>query len=82
MQSKGGNEVAHSLGLIAFGPLKRPQKNLPVEVTLAYDREGMVRITARDGISGESIDQLLGEEGGGAGLPNAELQGLGRMRLL
>ena len=83
VQSKAGNEVAHSLGTIAFGPLKRPQKNLPIEVTLAYDREGMVRITARDGISGESVDQMIGKNGRvGASLPPTEGQCLDRIRLL
>jgi len=63
VQSKGDDDVIASLGFFAFGPLRRPRKNYPVEVTLAYDAEGLVRVTARDPLTGEVIErQLVSDE--------------------
>ena len=59
VQSKGENDIVASLGLFAFGPLRRPRKNYPVEVTLAYDTEGLVRVTARDLVTGEAMEREL-----------------------
>ncbi len=56
-QAKGANEMVESLGTVAFGPIRRPQKNYPIEITLGYDSEGMVRITARDPLSGEALER-------------------------
>jgi hypothetical protein len=55
-------DVVASLGAFAFGPLSRPRKNYPVEVTLAYDAEGLVRATARDPLTGEVIARDLASE--------------------
>jgi len=59
VQSKGESEVVASLGHFAFGPIRRPRKNYPVEVSLAYDTEGMVRVTARDLVTGEALEREL-----------------------
>jgi molecular chaperone DnaK len=69
-QSRGDGEPVESLGTIAFGPLRRPQQNYPVEITLGYDSEGIVRVTARDPLSGEALER---EFAGGA---DPELQRL------
>lgn len=71
VQSKGPADPVHSLGVIAFGPLRRPQRNHPVEVTLGYDAEGLVRITARDPVSGEALER---EFSGGGDAALAQLQ--------
>jgi len=59
VQSKGDGELVASLGHFAFGPIKRPKKNYPVEVTLAYDAEGLVKVTAKDLITGEALEREL-----------------------
>lgn len=59
VQGKGGAEPLTSLGHFAFGPLRAPQKNYPVEVTLAYDVQGMVRVAAKDLITGQSLEREL-----------------------
>lgn len=70
VQSKDGTEVVDSLGHFAFGPIRRPHKNYPVEVTVSYDVEGMARVQARDPISGETLERNLldGSDPGGARL--------------
>lgn len=57
VQSKGPDEPAHSLGHFAFGPLRAPRLNYPVELQLAYDAEGLVRVTARDLVTGEALQR-------------------------
>jgi molecular chaperone DnaK (HSP70) len=59
VQSKDGVEVVDSLGYFAFGPIRRPQKNYPVEVTVSYNAEGMARVQARDPISGETLERNM-----------------------
>jgi molecular chaperone DnaK len=59
VQSKDGESIVDSLGLIAFGPIRRPQKNYPVEVTVGYNAEGIARVQARDPVSGETLERSL-----------------------
>jgi molecular chaperone DnaK len=59
VQSKDGESIVDSLGLVAFGPIRRPQKNYPVEVTVSYNSEGMARVQARDPVSGETLERSL-----------------------
>jgi molecular chaperone DnaK len=62
VQSKGEAELAASLGVFAFGPLRHPRKNYPVELSLAYDEEGLVKVTARDMLTGEALERDLAHE--------------------
>lgn len=55
-------EEEKSLGYFAFGPIENPKKNYPVEITLAYDVQGMVRVTAKDKETGKQIEQILNDE--------------------
>ncbi len=52
-----------SLGYFAFGPIAKPHKNYPVEISVAYDAEGMVKVTARDVETGQVMQRILDEEG-------------------
>lgn len=53
-----------SLGHFAFGPLKHPRKNYPVEITVSYDVEGVVSVTARDGQTDQRIERVMAAEDG------------------
>lgn len=64
VQTKGEAETARSLGHFVFGPLPRPRKNYPIEVSMAYDAEGIVKIGARDPESGIEIGHQLSEDDG------------------
>jgi molecular chaperone DnaK len=57
VQAKGDQEVVASLGHFAFGPLLKPRKNYPIEVTLAYDEQGIARITAKDMVTGTALER-------------------------
>lgn len=59
VQSKGEGDVVASLGFFAFAPLRKPRKNYPVEVTLAYDAEGLVRVAAKDLLTGEALEREM-----------------------
>lgn len=61
VQSKGVDQE-NSLGLFAFGPIRKPRKNYPIEIQLRYDTEGMVLVTARDPATNETMDRMLGAE--------------------
>jgi molecular chaperone DnaK len=58
VQSKGDDAV-ESLGFFAFGPISRPRKNYPVEITLSYDADGIIKIKARDPETGSEMDRIL-----------------------
>ena len=62
VQSKGNNELAASLGMFAFGPLRNPRKNYPVELTVAYDAEGLVKVTAKDMVTGVALERDLAQQ--------------------
>jgi molecular chaperone DnaK (HSP70) len=52
-----------SLGRFAFGPIRRPRANLPVEVEISITADGVVQASARSRETGESIDCELAGEG-------------------
>ena len=63
VQQRAPGVEEKSLGYFAFGPIDKPRKNYPVEITLAYDLDGLVTVTARDPDSGQEIEQILDQEG-------------------
>lgn len=58
VQAKGTDEPV-SLGNFAFGPITQPRKNYPVEISVAYDLEGLVKIAARDPRTGQEMERML-----------------------
>jgi molecular chaperone DnaK len=60
VQTKGDEGSTLSLGHFAFGPIANPRANYPVEITAAYDEQGIVKITARDE-SGREMQRLLAQ---------------------
>ena len=56
-------DEVQSLGHFAFGPLANPRKNLPVEITIKADMEGLLHITAKEPSSGQVINQTMGNDG-------------------
>ena len=59
-----------SVGRFAFGPIRRPRANLPLEVELTLSAEGVLQATARSPETGEQIDcEFAGDE---ASVTNAE----------
>lgn len=60
VQTKGDEGSSLSLGHFAFGPIQEPRLNYPIEVTAAYDEQGIVKITARDE-SGREMQRLLAQ---------------------
>ncbi len=59
VQSKTGEEEASSLGNFSFGPIVAPRKNYPVEVTIEYDLDGLVHVTARDPRTGNAMEHRV-----------------------
>ncbi|MBL8270983.1 Hsp70 family protein [Steroidobacter sp.] len=51
-----------SLGRFAFGPIRKPRKNYPIEIQLRYDSEGMAVVVARDPSTNEVMERQLGAE--------------------
>ncbi len=62
-QVGGTDGTAVDLGVFEFGPINAPRKNYPVEVTLSYDAEGIVMVSAFDPESGTKMEQVLSAEG-------------------
>lgn len=62
VQTKGDGGSERSLGHFAFGPITEPRKNYPVEITIAYDLEGIVKVTARDPRSGRQLEREIADE--------------------
>ncbi|MGX5174009.1 Hsp70 family protein [Aliikangiella sp. IMCC44653] len=62
VQQKAANDQEKSLGYFIFG-IEEPRKNYPVEITLAYDLEGMVKVTAKDPETGTVLEQIMDEDG-------------------
>lgn len=60
-QKSSGEDI--SLGHFAFGPLAEPRLKYPVDIRLAYDEQGRVHITAKDGDTGQSMERILDDEG-------------------
>ena len=63
VQQRAPDEDELSLGYFEFGPIETPRKNYPVEITLAYDMEGLVRVTAKDPTTGKKMGQIMDEQG-------------------
>jgi len=61
VQSKGDEET--SLGFFAFGPIAHPRKNYPIEITISYDKQGIVIIRAHDAETGKQMEQVMEGEG-------------------
>ncbi len=59
VQSKTGEEEASSLGNFSFGPIVAPRRNYPVEVTIEYDLDGLVHVTARDPRTGNAMEHRV-----------------------
>lgn len=62
VQQKAPNEQEKSLGFFIFS-IKQPRMGYPVEITLAYDLEGMVKVTAKDPETGTVLERVMDEEG-------------------
>lgn len=62
VQQKAKGDQEKSLGYFIF-VIDEPRKSYPVEVTLAYDLEGMVKVTAKDPETGKVLEQMMDEEG-------------------
>jgi len=82
VQGHAPDKIEASLGLFAFGPIRRPRKNYPIEVSLSYDREGLVKLTARDPQSGESINHAVHTAGNAGESNQAEAAACAALRLL
>lgn len=63
VQQRAPGVEEKSLGYFAFGPIQSPRKNYPIEVTLAYDLDGLVTVKANDPESNQEIEQILDQEG-------------------
>jgi molecular chaperone DnaK len=59
VQRKESTGPVRSLGYFAFGPIARPRKNYPIEISLAYDVEGVVGVGARDGQTNKQVAQVM-----------------------
>ncbi len=62
IQQKTEGQQEKSLGYFIFG-IDAPRKNYPIEITLAYDLEGMVKVTAKDPETGKVLEQIMDEQG-------------------
>jgi molecular chaperone DnaK len=64
IQRKDPTGPVSSLGQFAFGPIRKPRKNYPVEIMLAYDIEGVVTVSARDAQTNEHMSRIMTTEDG------------------
>ena len=62
VQQKAEDDQEKSLGYFIFG-IEEPRKNYPVEITLSYDLEAMVKVTAKDPETGKVLEQIIDEDG-------------------
>jgi len=62
VQQKGQDDQEKSLGYFIFN-IEAPRKGYPVEITLAYDLEGMVKVTAKDPDTNQVLERIMDEEG-------------------
>lgn len=60
VQRNAGDPMGQSLGYFAFGPLANPRKNLPLEVTISCDMEGLVQVSAMQPDTGREIKHTVG----------------------
>ena len=62
VQRRGDPAEVFGLGKFAFGPILRPRRNYPIEVTVSQGRDGLVQVAAKDPSTGERISHTI-EEG-------------------
>lgn len=62
-QVSGADGMAVDLGVFEFGPIAAPRKNYPVEITLSYDAEGIVMVSALDPETGTGMEQVASADG-------------------
>lgn len=62
VQQKAAGEQEKSLGYFIFA-IAEPRAKYPVEVTLAYDLEGMVTVIAKDPETNKVLEQVMDEDG-------------------
>jgi len=63
VQQKAINDEEKSLGFFIFALPENCKKSYQVEITLAYDREGLVTATARNPQTGQELKQVMDENG-------------------
>jgi molecular chaperone DnaK (HSP70) len=61
VQADDGDNLI-SLGHFAFGPIRLPSKNHPVDVCVSLDEEGLMTVTAKDMVSGEVMEEQLRDD--------------------
>lgn len=66
VQKRGEPPEEFILGTFSFGPISEPRANYPVEVTAFVSRDGLVRFTARDPMTGREMAQVLNEQSAGS----------------
>ncbi len=63
VQRRGDPLVETSLGHHAFGPIDTARRNHPIEVTVAVDADGTVKVEAVDPASGRKLTHSVNREG-------------------
>lgn len=58
----GENDPPVDLGMFEFNHIENPRKNYPIEITLSYDTEGIIVISAFDPETGKRVEQVMGAE--------------------
>lgn len=74
VQQRGESAEEFSLGHFTFGPIENPKRNYAIEVTAFLERDGLVRVTARDSLTGKEIGYILEDDGKTPGGPISEEQ--------
>jgi molecular chaperone DnaK len=64
IQRKDASAPVSSLGHFGFGPIANPRKNYPIEISFAYDVEGVVTVSARDGQTNQQVARVMSAEEG------------------
>lgn len=72
VQRRHDPDEEHSLGHFAFGPIRRPRRNMPIEVAVILGRDGLLHATARDAESGDEIAHTLSGDAAGKAAPSLE----------
>lgn len=60
-KSAGGeSDPPVDLGMFEFSHIENPRKNYPIEITLSYDTEGIIVVSAFDPETGKRVEQVMG----------------------
>lgn len=62
LQRKDSHSIPESLGKFQFGPIGLPEKNYPVEITIGYDENGRVQLSAKDPRTGAIMEEIIGNQ--------------------